>query len=157
MCLEELNTKEEKTESVIPLLLLNISKRLKAKGDKDLEEWGLTLSQIRVLHVIGDHGGSVEQKELERILEVSHPTVVGLVSRMQKNGFVNVSVDTKDHRNKIVSFADKAFRHKVSMRWKHLEMDEHLFRGMTEEEISQAEMLLRKMYRNVQDWEEGRA
>lgn len=155
MCLEELNTKEEKTESVIPLLLLNISKRLKAKGDKDLEEWGLTLSQIRVLHVIGDHGGSVAQKELERILEVSHPTVVGLVSRMQKNGFVNVSVDTKDHRNKIVSFADKAFRHKVSMRWKHLEMDEHLFRGMTEEEISQAEMLLRKMYRNVQDWDEG--
>ena len=155
MCLEELNTKEEKTESVIPLLLLNISKRLKAKGDKDLEEWGLTLSQIRVLHVIGDHGGSVAQKELERILEVSHPTVVGLVSRMQKNGFVNVSVDTKDHRNKIVSFADKAFRHKVSMRWKHLEMDEHLFRGMTEEEISQAEMLLQKMYRNVQDWDEG--
>ena len=41
------------------------------------------------------------------------------------------------------------------MRWKHLEMDEHLFRGMTEEEISQAEMLLRKMYRNVQDWDEG--
>lgn len=148
---------EERQESVIPLLLMKINQQLRASADRNLEEWGLTLSQARVLHVIGEHGGSVAQRELERILEVSHPTVVGLVSRMQKNGFVNISIDTKDHRNKIVSFAEKAYRHKVSLRWQHLDVDDRLLRGMTEEEIRQAEILLRRMYRNVQDWEEGRA
>ena len=148
---------EERQESVIPLLLMKINQQLRASADRNLEEWGLTLSQARVLHVIGEHGGSVAQRELERILEVSHPTVVGLVSRMQKNGFVNISIDTKDHRNKIVSFAEKAYRHKVSLRWQHLDVDDCLLRGMTEEEIRQAEILLRRMYRNVQDWDEGRA
>lgn len=147
----------ERQESVIPLLLMKINQQLRASADRNLEEWGLTLSQARVLHVIGEHGGSVAQRELERILEVSHPTVVGLVSRMQKNGFVEISIDTKDHRNKIVSFAEKAYRHKISLRWQHLDVDDHLLRGMTKEEIRQAEVLLRKMYRNVQDWDAGSA
>ncbi|MGN0361819.1 MAG: MarR family winged helix-turn-helix transcriptional regulator [Bilifractor sp.] len=145
---------EHTKESCIPPLLMKINLRLKAKADESMKEWGITFSQAQALRVIGHHGGSISQRELERMLEVSHPTVVGLVSRMHRNGFVHVSVDPKDHRNKIVSFTDKACRHREHILQQHLEVDAQLFHGMTEEEIQSVERSLQKMYQNIQDWNE---
>ncbi|MCC6094813.1 MAG: MarR family transcriptional regulator [Eubacterium sp.] len=147
-------TEGHRNESRIPPLLMKINLRLKAKAGEGMKEWGITFSQAQALRVIGHHGGSISQRELERMLEVSHPTVAGLVSRMRKNGFVRVTVDPKDHRNKIVSFTDKAYRHKQHILQQHLEVDAQLFRGMTDEEIRSAEHALQKMYQNIQDWDE---
>lgn len=141
-------------ESSIPVLLKKINLRVKEKADQDLREWGLTISQARALHVIGIHGGGMTQKELERELGVSHPTIVGLVSRMEENGFVCVAVDPGDRRNKIVSFAEKAHKHGIAIRYQRFEIDDRLLRGMTEEEIRETERLLNIMYHNIEDWDE---
>ena len=60
----------------------NINDRLKVRADADLKSYNLTLAQSRVLAFLNNQGGSATQKEIEVFLEVSHPTVVGIVSRM---------------------------------------------------------------------------
>ena len=152
----EMIRNSDRQESKIPLLMKKINLRLKEKADKDMREWGLTISQARALHVIGIHGGSITQKKLELELGVSHPTIVGLVSRMEENGFVHVSVDPGDRRNKIVSFAEKACKHGIAIRYQRFEIDDRLLRGMSEEEKKETERLLNIIYHNIEDWDEYR-
>ena len=66
---------------------------MKALGDNDLKTQDLTFSQAQVLVVIERNGGTIAQKEIEKILDVSHPTIVGLVNRLHEKGFVECEVD----------------------------------------------------------------
>ena len=67
----------------------------------------LTMAQCRVLTYLSSRGGQATQKEIEVFLEVSHPTVVGIVSRMEQNGYVT-SWPSEDKRNKNVKLTPQA-------------------------------------------------
>lgn len=95
-------------DSHVGYLIKAINDRIKVKADKDLKSRHLTLAQSRVLMFLRDQGGQATQKEIETFLEVSHPTVVGLVSRMARRKFVNVTVSPRDRRNRIISLTDDA-------------------------------------------------
>ena len=80
-------------EDEINHLIRMISHKVRAKGDADLKERGLTFSQLQVLITLHRHGGSMSQRELEKELNISHPTVVGLVQRLEKNAYVESWTD----------------------------------------------------------------
>ena len=61
-----------------------INDKLRTKADADLRAHGLTMTQSRVLRFLSDSGGEATQKEIEDFLSVSHPTVVGIVSRLRE-------------------------------------------------------------------------
>ena len=65
-----------------------INDRIKARADADLKTHDLTLTQTRVLGFLAESGGQATQKEIEADLQVSHPTVVGIISRMEQKGFL---------------------------------------------------------------------
>jgi DNA-binding MarR family transcriptional regulator len=92
----------------IGYLLKIINDKLEVRGNADMEKFGLTFRQSHVRALRTGAGGEMTQKELEDSLEVSHPTVVGLVNRMQKQGFLESRKDESDRRNKIVSLTEKA-------------------------------------------------
>ena len=69
-------------------LMKQIIDKHKVSVDASFKSLNLTLSQARVLKYISDKGGRVAQKSIEDHLGVSHPTVVGIVSRMEKNGYL---------------------------------------------------------------------
>lgn len=87
-----------------------ITDKLHAKADADLKAHGLTMTQSRVLRFLSDSGGEATQKEIEDFLSVSHPTVVGIVSRLEQNGFITFHPDSADKRNKVVVLTEKPFR-----------------------------------------------
>ncbi|MFA6862247.1 MAG: MarR family transcriptional regulator [Bacilli bacterium] len=91
-------------------LIKLINDTIKKNADKNLKENELTLSQSRVLSFLHLHGNETTQKALEVDLKVSHPTVVGLVQRMEKRGFLTSTVDPKDRRNRLLTLSDKAIR-----------------------------------------------
>ena len=66
----------------IGYLIKNINDKLKVKADADLKHSKLTLAQSRVLAFLDSQGGQATQKEIEVYLEVSHPTVVGIISEI---------------------------------------------------------------------------
>ena len=88
-------------------LIKSINDKLKVKADAELKQYNLTMAQCRVLTYLSSQGGQTTQKEIEVFLNVSHPTVVGIVSRMEQNGYVTCW-PCEDGRNKYVKLTPQA-------------------------------------------------
>ena len=88
-------------------LIKGINDKLKVKADAELKQYNLTMAQCRVLTYLSSQGGQTTQKEIEVFLNVSHPTVVGIVSRMEQNGYVTCW-PCEDGRNKYVKLTPQA-------------------------------------------------
>lgn len=92
----------------IGFIIKQISDKVYAEADAALKKYDLTLSQVRILEYLIRHEGKAPQKEIERHLGVSHPAVVGLVTRLAKADFLTTYVDEKDKRSKMVCITQKA-------------------------------------------------
>lgn len=112
-----------------------INDRIKQRADADLQAHDLTLTQTRVLGFIMEAGGQVAQKDIERDLQVSHPTVVGVVSRMEQKGFLTSWVDPMDRRNKLIRVTPKAIETDRQINATVQKQDEKLLRGLTPQQI----------------------
>lgn len=114
-----------------------ISDRIRQKGDNNLKDHGITLSQVRVLRFLNGNGGSCSQKEIEDYLQVSHPTVAGLVSRMEQAGFLQTSVSATDKRNKVVSVTEKGRSLSADLCKYMVDIEQKMFVGLTDEQLQQ--------------------
>lgn len=126
-----------------------ITDKIKASADADLKNRNLTLSQVRVLEYISSKGGSVTQKSIEGYLDVSHPTVVGIVARLEKNGYLICYSDKTDRRNKIVAMTERSARVIHEVQRKIAAQEEKLLQGLSAEEIEQLRRLLNTILKNV--------
>lgn len=126
-----------------------ITDKIKAAADADLKNRNLTLSQVRVLEYISSKGGSVTQKSIEEYLDVSHPTVVGIVARLEKNGYLICYSDKTDRRNKIVAMTERSARVIHEVQRKIAAQEEKLLQGLSAEEIEQLQRLLNTILKNV--------
>ena len=88
-------------------LIKSINDKLKVRADAELKQYHLTMSQSRVLVYLRSRSGQATQKEIETFLDVAHPTVVGLVSRMEQSGYVTCW-PCEDGRNKYVKLTPQA-------------------------------------------------
>ena len=88
-------------------LIKRINDKLAVRADAELKQYHLTMSQGRVFLYLSSRGGQATQKEIETFLGVAHPTVVGLVSRMEQNGYVTCW-PCEDGRNKYVKLTPQA-------------------------------------------------
>ena len=141
-----------KEESVMSLIR-KIDQRVKAGIDARFKEHDLTFSQSQILHFLSNNGGSASQKQLQEYMKVSHPTIVGLVKRLESHSFVTTKVDEKDKRNKIVTATEEAAKFKQELIDTIQHTDEVMYRNVTEEEMQQLKELLSKINSNL---EEGR-
>lgn len=127
-------------------LIKQISDKMRAAADVDFREHGLTFSQVHVLDFVQACGGSATQKEIEIYLGVSHPTIVGLVSRLEKSGFVTSHIDEKDRRNKIVCETEKARQTQKSLIEERKKREKRLAKALGQTEREQLMHLLSRLY-----------
>lgn len=137
-------------EKDIGRLIKNINDKLKVKADADLKRYNLTFMQSHVLAFLHGRGGQATQKEIERFLKVSHPTVVGLVSRMEQKGYLISWMDGKDKRNKIVKFTPEAELLSRDMEEQLHRTEQALLRSLSAEQVEQLRELLVIVYQNVE-------
>lgn len=130
----------------IPYLLKITVDKIKTGADGHLKSLGLTLTQSRVLAFLVERGGQATQKAIEDFLKVAHPTVVGIVSRMEKNGFLTCSYERV---SKLVTLTDKAKGTGTEMVHAMATQDEILLRGLSEAEVAELARLLMVVYQNV--------
>lgn len=126
-----------------------IDEKIKMRADEDLKRHDLTLTQTRVLGVLVEAGGQVTQKKIEDDLQVSHPTVVGLVSRMEQKGFLTTRSDPMDRRNKLVELTDKAQKLDEVIDMTVAQHDAQLLRGFTEQEQETLKEFLSRISHNL--------
>ena len=136
-------------------LMRKIQIRIKGGVDASLKENDMTFSQSFVMAFIDKHGGKVSQKEIQKHLNVSHPTVVGLIKRLENNGFVYCEVDENDKRNKMVFNTDKATKLRQEMDKKRDAFDTKMMKGFSDQECDELVTLLTKLYDNISEEQES--
>ena len=83
-------------------------------------------------------------------MNVAHPTVVGIVSRLEKNGFLKCYVDEADKRNKIVCLTEKAIAVGEQMN-AEIEMNEKmLLNNLSDDDINSLRRILKTIYKNLE-------
>ena len=122
-------------------LIKSINDKLKVRADAELKKYHLTMSQSRVLVYLRSRGGQATQKEIETFLDVAHPTVVGLVSRMEQNGYVTCW-PCEDGRNKYVKLTPQAEAIDKDMQRNQLENEEMLLAPLSPEDRERLRDLL---------------
>lgn len=130
-------------------LMKGINDKLKVSADNNLKNHKLTLTQSRVLAFLNSRGSMATQKEIEEFLEVSHPTVVGIVSRMEQNGHVTTWMDPENRRNKMVQLTEQARMIGTDMDSMINAQEEIILKGLTPEQIEELKNMLLVIYKNL--------
>ncbi|MGM9634807.1 MAG: MarR family winged helix-turn-helix transcriptional regulator [Candidatus Avispirillum sp.] len=134
----------------IGYLIKNINDKMKVKADEDLKRCSLTLSQSRVVAFLDSCGGQATQKEIEIYADVSHPTVVGIVSRMEQKGFVTCGFDGKDRRNKTVRLTDRAEAIAAEMKLNIEKNERKMLASLSEDDTERLREMLEVIYGNLE-------
>ena len=95
----------------IGFLIKQISDHLVKNANRQMAEKNITFSQMQMLNLLCSAENSyMTLKQLEAELNVSAPTVVGLVSRLKEKGFAETSSSEKNRRITLVSATENGRR-----------------------------------------------
>ena len=133
----------------IGCLLKMITDKIKIQADANLAQHDLTLTQSRVLGYLDRNGGTSPQKEIEGFLQVSHPTVAGVIGRMEQKGFVSCRPDPADKRSKIVCQTERAAAIAQDMHATIQATEQQMLRSLAPEQIAALESTLRTIYADL--------
>ena len=127
-----------------------ISEYIESDANRALEQYGITCSQARVLtFLLKRQDKTTIQKDIENYFEIKHPTVIGILQRMEAKGLIASSVDPSDKRQKIITLTDSAFELEKTIADHVEDAEQRMAEGMTEEELETIKQLLYKVYKNI--------
>ena len=127
-----------------------IHDRFTARLNVRLKECDLTLSQNHILmYLARNRSRKVYQKELCEAMKVTHPTMIGLISRLSEKGLAESVVDEDNRRFRVIRLTEKGERFLNISRQDHDSANEVLVRGFSEEERRQLTEYLDRVYHNM--------
>ena len=115
-----------------------------------LDKLDLTASQGRLMAFVAHRGQlPTYARDVEAELHLTHPTVSGLLSRLEQKGFVELKTDPKDRRSKRILISEKGLACHERMHAVILENESRIVQGFTEEEKALLAQLLQRAIDNV--------
>ena len=90
----------------LPRLLLQARESVMAHTRPNLRSHGLSDQQWRVLRVLGEHG-TVETGRVAREAYILGPSLTGVLTRMERDGFIRRERDPADQRRTVVEATAK--------------------------------------------------
>ncbi|MGN0738751.1 MAG: MarR family winged helix-turn-helix transcriptional regulator [Treponema sp.] len=144
---------EEFMESDIGFIIKNINDKLDQNANKEFKAFELTSAQMRVVFFL-QHQKNFEtsQKALEDHLDVSHPTINGILKRMEEKGFVTSEITKKDgHLSKTVKATKKAQEIFKKAEKSKTVCEKRLSANLTEKEHAALIKLLLKVHKSVSE------
>ena len=135
--------------------LKKVNKLFEQQINDVMKKSDMTFSQIAVLHYLlisEDH--EVTLKELGEALQITHPTCIGLVRRLQEKELVNSVVNPGNKRFRNVVATDQA-RELVTCghEWIH-RLEEQMVKDFTREETARFTKDLDRIYDNLKQLEQ---
>ena len=129
-----------------------IHEMFKVRMNEDMKLNDLTFSQMEVLFYLEknqDH--PVNQQELCTAIEVSHPTMIGLINRLEEKEMLQRRVDPENRRNRYIEMTQKAHEVMLQTKCRRERNDQLITRGMSEAQKAELDRLLTMVYGNMQD------
>ncbi|WP_283673780.1 MarR family winged helix-turn-helix transcriptional regulator [Butyricicoccus sp. Marseille-Q5471] len=121
-----------------------------SKADAALRPLGLTTAQsdvLRFLELRGDEPATVQ--DISTHFGLRHPTVIGILHRLESKGFITTAPSAQDRRCRIVRTTTKAAEVSRVMEQMRDELDEQSARGFSDEELLLLRDFLARVYQNV--------
>ena len=114
-----------------------------------LEAMELTSAQGRIMCFLAHRKEPPCPKDIEEEFQLSHPTVSGLLSRLEKKDFIEILPDEHDRRCKRVHLRPKGRECMENMHQVILSHEERLVAGFTEEEQALFTQFLHRAIENM--------
>ncbi|MDY4755080.1 MAG: MarR family transcriptional regulator [Candidatus Faecousia sp.] len=114
-----------------------------------LAQMELTSAQGRVMGYLARRGEPLCAKDIEEEFHLSHPTVSGLLSRLEKKSFIEFRPDEKDGRCKRIYVSPKGLDCHERIFHVILENEKRVVQGFTQEEKEQFATLLTRAVENM--------
>lgn len=138
----------------ISFLIKLIGDTIETKVNKRLKPHGITLSQERVLSYLHERKTEkTSQKDMEEYFQVTHPTIIGILKRLESKGLIYSEVDEIDKRVRNISLSPDFELKAGTLLSFQKEMEKQMLHDVSEVE----EMLLRehlyKLLNNVEQME----
>ena len=114
-----------------------------------LEEMDLTAAQGRILGFLAHQPMPPCPRDIEEEFHLTHPTVSGLLSRLEKKGFLELLPDREDRRCKRIHLLPKGREFHETIRKTILSNENRIVRDFTEEEKNLFADLLSRAITNM--------
>ena len=114
-----------------------------------LASMDLTAAQGHILAFVIHRAEPPVARDIEETFHLSHPTVSGLLSRLEKKGFVEFRPDANDRRCKRIFILPKGIEVHETMHQTIEATEARLLSGFTEEEQAQFHQFLRRAIDNM--------
>ena len=114
-----------------------------------LEAMELTSAQGRILGFLAHREEPPCPKDIEEEFQLTHPTVSGLLTRLEKKDFIELRPDPTDRRCKRVYILPKGYECAEMMHQTIRNNEERLVQGFTEEEKTVFAQLLTRAIDNM--------
>jgi len=141
------------TERPLGGYLRALSNALSQDMQQQTEQLGLTSSQGMFLHQIWKRekidGLDTYPKDLEEFFYVKHPTVSGILQRMEAAGFLILKASKSDKRCKAIVLTQKALDAHAQIEAHIQASEERLTQGMTQQEQQAFRQLLQQAAKNL--------
>lgn len=114
-----------------------------------LAQMDLTAAQGRIMGYLAHRKTAPCSRDIEEEFHLSHPTVSGLLSRLEKKGFIEFRPDPDDRRCKRIYILEKGLQCNDIMHKTILENEERMVKDFTPEEKAQFLSLLGRAITNM--------
>ncbi|MGN1101510.1 MAG: MarR family winged helix-turn-helix transcriptional regulator [Huintestinicola sp.] len=117
-----------------------------------LSDRSLTASQSRILiYVIIHEGEHIYPADIHRALDISKPTVTGLLKKLKHNGYLTIDGSASDERHKIITATEKAYQHKAEIDRCFEKICACIFKDFTDSDFEQLAAFHQRMKQNIKD------
>lgn len=114
-----------------------------------LAEMDLTAAQGRIIGFLARSKEPPCARDIESQFQLTHPTVSGLLSRLEKKGFLEFRPDDADRRCKRIFLLEKGRQCHERIRQTILANEQTIVSGFTEEETAQLSRFLERAIQNT--------
>ena len=114
-----------------------------------LEKMDLTAAQGHIMGYLSHQKEPPCPRDIETAFHMSHPTVSGLLSRLEQKGFIRLQADPHDRRCKRIYIETKGLECHQTMYQTIVHNEERLVQNFTQEEKEQFFSLLQKAIANI--------
>lgn len=136
----------------IGLLLKQINNVYEKDFNQRLRTLGITASQCAVLdYLLTSSKEEVNQRDIEKALNLRNPTVTGLLKRLDEKGFILIVPSNKDKRCKNVYLTEKAYDIQRRMETDRKKIDKRLTLGMSRKEVDAFTKMLNRVLYNISE------
>ena len=121
--------------------------------EKLLKESGVEAfngAQGRILYVLWEYG-QLSMVDISKYTSLAKTTLTSMIDRMEENGLVTRTYDTKDRRQILVSITEKAQKYRVQYNEISDQMNAIFYKGFSEKEITLLENLLTRIISNLEE------